>query len=295
MKPLLPALQAHLDSGATTLAWCWRLNRRDGVVLGFTDHDRDLTMDGVAYEAAAGFSASEIQDQVGFAVPNLEVTSALTSGRLTDADLASGLYDGAAVELWRVNWSDTSQRVRMCTGTVGEVRRNGLGFAAELRGLAAALEQPQGRLYQYTCDATLGDTRCGVALNSSLYTRTGTLTAVETPSRLVASGLSTSAADFFTRGVLEITSGPAIGRKIEIRRHALSAGLASFDLWQPLVPLPLVGNAIRVTAGCDKTYATCRDVFANTLSFRGFPHMPGNDFLTAPARPGEVNDGGALR
>ena len=39
MKTLLPALQAHLDGGATTLAWCWRIERSDGVVFGFTDHD----------------------------------------------------------------------------------------------------------------------------------------------------------------------------------------------------------------------------------------------------------------
>ena len=49
MKALLPELAAHLASGTTTLCWCWRLARRDGVVMGFTDHDKALTFDGTTY------------------------------------------------------------------------------------------------------------------------------------------------------------------------------------------------------------------------------------------------------
>ena len=61
MKTLPPGMQAHLDTGATTLAWCWRLIRRDGVAFGFTDHDRGLVFDGTTFEAATGFTASEIR------------------------------------------------------------------------------------------------------------------------------------------------------------------------------------------------------------------------------------------
>lgn len=42
---------------------------------------------------------------------------------------------------------------------------------------------------------------------------------------------------------------------------------------------------------CDQTFQTCRDVFANTDNFRGFPDLPGNDFvLSGPAASG--NTGG---
>ena len=40
MKSLPTGMQAHLDDGTTTLAWCWRIQRADGAVFGFTDHDR---------------------------------------------------------------------------------------------------------------------------------------------------------------------------------------------------------------------------------------------------------------
>ncbi len=123
MKALSPEFTAHLASGTTTLCWCWRIARRDGVVMGFTDHDKTLTFDGTTYEAASGFTASDIKDGLGLAVDNLEVSGALSSTTLTDADLAAGRYDDARVEIHRVNWSDTSQRVLMRSGSIGEVRR----------------------------------------------------------------------------------------------------------------------------------------------------------------------------
>ena len=45
--------------------------------------------------------------------------------------------------------------------------------------------------------------------------------------------------------------------------------------------------------GCDKRFATCRDRFANTLNFRGFPYMFGNDVLQASPASEAVRDGGS--
>ena len=116
MKHLPDGLQAHLESGATTLCWCWKLVRRDGVVQGFTDHDRPLTFGGVTYQAASGFTASEVQSSLGLAVDNLSVTGALSAASLNENGLAAGLYDGAAIEIWRVNWNAVPQRVLMRSG-----------------------------------------------------------------------------------------------------------------------------------------------------------------------------------
>lgn len=144
MKTLPAALAAHLATGATTLCWCWRLTRRHGVKFGFTDHDRDVGFDGTTFEAAAGFTASEIKDAVGLSVDNLEVTSAITSERLAEPDLAAGIYDDARVEILRVNWQDASQRVLVRTGSLGEVKRAARGFAAEVRGARALPAAAQG-------------------------------------------------------------------------------------------------------------------------------------------------------
>ncbi|HAC59370.1 MAG TPA: beta tubulin, partial [Rhodobiaceae bacterium] len=171
MKNLSPEFAAHVASGTTTLAWCWKLTRRDGATLGFTEHDRDLAFGGVTYEAAGGFTASALESTGGLNVDNLDVTGALSSARLDEGDLAAGLYDNAEIEIWRVNWQDVSGRVLMRKGNLGEVSRSGAGFTAELRGLAHRLNQPVGRLYQYGCDADFCDARCG--LDASDWTAEG--------------------------------------------------------------------------------------------------------------------------
>lgn len=281
MKQLPEGMQAHLDSGATTLCWCWRLTRRDETRLGFTDHDRDITFDGTTFEAAAGFTASEMRDSVGLSVDNLEVTSALSSDRLSEGDLAAGLYDDARVEIYRVNWTEPEQRVLMRSGSLGEVRRAGLDFTAEVRGLSHYLQQPKGRLYQFTCDADLGDGRCKVLLSNPLYRGEGAIVAVASARRFTVSGLSDFADDWFSRGLLTFTSGAASGQAIEVRTHSKAGGVVTIELWAP-ARAPLVAEqTFVVTAGCDKHLATCQEKFANVANFRGFPHMPGNDFVTA--------------
>lgn len=283
MKNLPPALAAHLATGATTLCWCWRLTRRDGTRQGFTDHDRDVVFDGTTFEAAAGFTASDIKDGLGLAISNLEVTGALSSERLAEADLAAGLYDDARVEIFRVNWQDPSQRVLMRSGSIGEVRRAGNAFTAEIRGLAHYLNQPKGRLYQYTCDADLGDARCTIDLSSSVNRGSGAIVLVHSPRRFTASGLDTFATGWFTRGLLTFTSGAASGQAIEVKAHTLAAATVTIDLWQP-ARLPLdTGQTFTITAGCDKHVDTCKAKFANAVNFRGFPAMPGNDLLTTIA------------
>jgi uncharacterized phage protein (TIGR02218 family) len=212
MKSLPPALQSHLDSGTTTLAWCWRLTRGDGLVQGFTDHDRDLAFDGITFAAATGFTATEIKDAVGLAVDNLEVESALSSDSLNEDDLAAGLFDDAAIEIWRVNWADTDQRVLMRSGSLGEVRRAGSAFAAEVRGLAHYLQQPKGRLFQYACDVDLGDARCTVDLDDPAFKGAGTVVAATGLRHVTAGGLAAFADGLFTRGLLTFTSGANAGR-----------------------------------------------------------------------------------
>lgn len=287
MRTLPPGLAAHLQSGATTLCWCWRLTRHDGVRQGFTDHDRDLAFDGTTFEAAAGFEASEMRETLGLAVDNLEITGALSSANLSEADLSAGVYDDASVDIFRVNWADVAQRVLLRVGTLGEVKRSGSAFAAEVRGLSHVLQQPKGRVFQYACDADLGDARCGLALGAPATTGSGTVESVLSERRFTALGLGGYASGWFTRGLLTVTSGSAEGHSVEVRLHALSGGVATFELWQPVRRPLAAGTSFTVSAGCDKSHRTCREKFANITNFRGFPFMPGNDFLTAVARPGK--------
>lgn len=296
MKTLPAGMQAHLDSGATTLAWCWRLTRGDGTRFGFTDHDRDLAFDGTDFEAGSGFTGSEIKQSLGLSVDNLDVSGALNSQRLGEADLAGGLFDDARVEIWRVNWADPEQRVLITAGSVGEVKRAEGSFTAELRGLAHYLAQEKGRTYQYACDAALGDARCGVDLSDPAFRGEGTVASGETAYLFRASGLNAFAADWFAGGLAAWTSGPNANRAMEVKRHALlPGGEAEIELWRSMASPIVAGDTFTITAGCDKTFAACKAKFANGVNFRGFPHIPGNAYVMSYPAPGDPNNDGGSR
>ncbi|MDB5654280.1 MAG: hypothetical protein JWQ94_1893 [Tardiphaga sp.] len=292
MRNIPAALQAKLDSGVTTLAQAWRLTRRDGVVLGFTDHDRDLIFDGVTFRAGTGFGASEASARFDLSVDGGEIAGALDDEVLTEADLAAGRFDAASVETWLVDWSEVTLKVLVARGTLGEVRREGMAFTAELRGLADLLSQDSGRLYTAKCGADLGDGKCRVDLASPAFSGSGTVAAVAGTSLLGVAGLGGFADNWFSAGRLKWSSGANAGLSIEIKQHRHDDGETRLTLWQA-VPEPVaIGDAFTVTAGCDKNFATCRDRFANADNFRGFPHIPGNDFVLSYPTAGTVSDSG---
>src|SRR3977135_41933 len=187
MRPIPSALQTKLDSGVTTLARCWKLARRDGVVMGFTDHDRDLVVGGVTFRAGTGFTSSEAASRFDLSVDGAEISGALADDQLTDADLAAGRYDGATeetrgaarVETGLVDRSEPSLKLLTARGTLGEVKREGQAFPAELRGLADLLSQESGRLYTAKCGADLGDARCKVDLSNPALHGAGVVAVID--------------------------------------------------------------------------------------------------------------------
>lgn len=218
MKTVPPALAARIESGAATLAHVWLLTRRDGARLGFTDHDRDLTHDGVACRAASGWTAGAADARLGFAPGAASVSGGLDSETLAESDIAAGLYDGCAVECRRIDWSRPDLSAGLWAGTITRLRREGGAFLAEIEGPLAALDRVAGRTYGRLCDANLGDPRCGVAETHEAFAQ-----------------------------------------------------------------------------GCDKRSSTCSGRFDNLLNFRGFPMIPGEDFLTLQASQGERHDGTSRR
>ncbi|WP_232631668.1 DUF2163 domain-containing protein [Methylobacterium sp. Leaf118] len=295
MREIPAALAARLGEGASTLCRCWSLRRRDGGVLGFTDHDRDLVIGGVTYAALSGLEAAEASAELGFAVGGGEVAGALTSAGLTEADVAAGLYDGAGVETWLVDWAAPDARLLLDVASLGEIRRAGGAFVAELRGLMHQLDAPTGRSFRAACDADLGDGRCRIDLGDPRYRTQGTVAAVRAPGRLAVTLAGAFAPGWFAAGRLTWTGGAGAGASGDLRGETREGEAVILDLWEP-PPWPVApGDAFTLTAGCDKRFATCRDRFANAINFQGFPHMPGNDFvLRAVAGEAARRDGSSL-
>ena len=286
------ALQAHLDTGTTTLAHCWRVTRTDGVSLGFTDHDAMLTYEGTQFDPQTGAETSEIQSRTGLAVDNAEISGALLGDGIAEADLSSGLYDGARVETWLVNWADVSQRHLIANGRFGAIKWIDGAWQVEVRGLGDELSQVRGRRFGRRCDARLGDERCGVNLSLGNRRIVASVAAVAgTKITLTGAQLSSLDDGDLAAGLIKPTDGSA---GYDISDHYSDASGTHVRVWGGTRVNLAAGDAVQLTVGCDKRWSTCRNRFANGHNFRGFPHIPGNDFALATAKEDQLHDGSPL-
>lgn len=294
------ALQEHLASGLTTLSRCWSITRRDGVVHGFTDHDVDLEFDGQLFKADTGMTALALEQSTGLSVDNTEAMGALSDAAIREEDIEAGRYDGAEVLCWLVNWADVAQRSVQFRGSIGELRRSGGAFHAELRGLTELLNRPLGRVYQKPCTAVLGDGGCGFDLDTPGFAAELAVETVDS-AQVFTFALSNGAildgfaGGWFKRGRLVVQSGVAAQLSGLIKKDITSAGKRVIELWQPLRADVVAGDMVRLVAGCDKRFSTCRAKFGNHLNFQGFPDLPGDDWSLALPSASIDNGGGSRR
>jgi uncharacterized phage protein (TIGR02218 family) len=268
------AMTSWFQKDLTTLAFCWRLERRDGVALGFTSHDRDLEVGGFQYRAAPGMAPSAISKSDGLDVDTLDVAGALTSDAISEGDLAAGRWDGAKLRLIAVDWTDPDAApLYLARGELGEVGVSDLAFTAELQGPTALLERPVVEATSPECRAELGDRRCRVDLAGRVrYARIATVIDAATFDVDAAEPSDNAYGYGRVRWIESANSGMASailrsdGARVYLR-EAPAAGVA-------------VGALVELAEGCDKILATCRDRFSNGDNFRGEPHLPGADLLT---------------
>jgi uncharacterized phage protein (TIGR02218 family) len=263
-------LQPHL----TTIAFGWRIERKDGAAIGFTTHDRDLSISGLTYRAAPGMLPSAITLSDGFEPDTLDVSGALTSEAISDADLKAGRWDGAAVTIFMVDWEHPEgELLQLARGELGEVAVKGHAFEAELRGPTALLERAVVEQTSPECRAELGDKRCRVDLAGRV--RVTRIVGVPGEDRVEVASFSAEA-NAYGYGRLRWISGANSGLDSAVLK---SAG-ALLTLREPPHFAAAIGDLVELREGCDRGFATCGARFGNVLNFRGEPHLPGMDLLT---------------
>ena len=256
-----------------TLALCWRVERRDGVTIALTAHDRDLVIDGDTYRAAPGMTPSAISLGEGLDADTMETKGALGAAAITAPDLSAGRWDGARVTMALVDWSDPAGGAAMLGGgTIGAIESGDGGFAAELRGAAAALERPVVEATSPGCRATLGDRRCRVAMAG----RRRIARVLAVAGRVLTLDGAEPVANGWGEGVLRWIGGENGGLEQAI---VASDGARVTLVAPPRFPVAS-GALVQVEEGCDRTIATCAGRFGNAANFRGEPYLPGIDLLT---------------
>lgn len=258
--------------GVTALAICWRVERRDGVAIGLTDHDRDLAVAGFVYRAAPGMTPSAIVRGDGLDAATMDAKGALTSAAITERDLIAGRWDGARIDIFAVDWAAGGAPVPLATGTIGAVEVDAAGFTAELRGAAAALDRPASEATSPDCRAELGDRRCRVALAG----RRRFARVVSVAAEAVTLDRVEPSADAYGGGLVRWLGGANGGFE-----SAVTASTGAIITLRAVPPFAIeAGVLVEVIEGCDKTIATCAGRFGNAVNFRGEPYLPGIDLLT---------------
>ncbi|MEH6660756.1 MAG: DUF2163 domain-containing protein [Parasphingorhabdus sp.] len=262
-----------LDRDVTTSAYLWRLERDDGIAIGFTSYDRDLVIDAFRYRAAPGMVPTSIALSDSLEIDNVEIAGVMTSAAIADKDLVAGRWDGAILYISLIDWEQPDvEPLPLICGEFGEIVKSGDNFTVEMLGATSFLDEPIAPLTSPTCRAEFGDRHCKLSLHC--HQREGRIISME-GEELGVDALAGAAADFMF-GSLRFLDGPNCGL-----RYAIIDGQGNAvrlaDLPSRTVAL---GTRVLLTEGCNKNFATCRDRFANSANFRGEPYLPGNDLLT---------------
>lgn len=300
MRVIPPAIQTALDTGATTLCTCWKVTLSSGMVLGFSNHDRVLSFDGVNYEPNSGFTPSEVELAIGLSISTQEVEGLLDSSKISPDDVRAGLWDNALVEVYLVDWQNVTDRMLLRTASIGQILNGALRFGAEMRGLAHELNQAGGRFYNPTCGAEFGDSRCGLNLTDNRYKGSGVVSSSDGSLHIYPAALMTAAGTdtegLFSGGKLTFTSGLNSGLSFDIKIH-IGSGVNVHLVLEEATPYDVApGDAFDATIGCPKLAAACHNLFDNILNFRGFNLIPGNDRAMLQVDPDDEygNDGSSL-
>jgi len=280
-------LRDHLRSGVTTICYCWVVRRVDGTVTGFTDHDADVVVGDTLCLSTTGITTTRLSQSLGLAPNDVEIEGAIDDDQLTEDDILAGRYDNAAVELYLVNWSDSTEYELLIAGEFGDVTQGDGGkFQTSFLSNAFRLNQPTGETFQRTCNRELGDAGCGVDLSDPSFRVDATVIGIS-GTAIAVLGLGGFADEWFALGTVQTESGATLGVR--------NSNSSTVFLWEAPPVTIEIGDTLTVTAGCKLDAGTCVSKFNNIANFLGFNFMPGNDTLTTyPIRGAAEYDGGSL-
>lgn len=265
-------MRSWFSTELETVATFWRIERKDGVTLGFTSHDRNLWFDGLVYRAAPGMVPSALRMSSGLEPDSADMAGALTHDAIREDDLVTGRYDGARIVAGLVDWERLDHEA-LYVGTLGAVGRDGTAFSVELESLKSELHREIVPRTAPSCRAEFCSTGC--TLSPARFTHEARLLAISDDRARVRLSVSV-AADHLTDGVLRWVDGPHAGLAVRIE-GASSDGWLSLD--RQVAQGLDAGAWVIVREGCDHRLETCAERFANAVNFQGEPFLPGNDLL----------------
>lgn len=71
----------------------------------------------------------------------------LSDTSIKDTDIAAGVYDGALATIYKVDWTDTTNRVILMRGPLGKISRGQIAYKVQIKSLSAYANQRLGHTY----------------------------------------------------------------------------------------------------------------------------------------------------
>lgn len=285
-----------------TTALCWKITRKDGIVLRFTDWSHSLSLREADAPALSVYSPTEGIDSTArrreddLNSANKDARGVLSSGLITATDLRAGQYDGARIDEFLVDanipWAGYIEHSRYFILKVSYDRGTWL---ASIESMASRLALPIGDAWGPTCRVDLFSAECGV--NPAGYEKTVTVLSISEDRkkfRVTFSGgigVLWNASGYGNDGTLIWTSGTMNTLVSEMKEYVYVSGTTGeITLHLPAPYAFIVGDTATIRPGCNKRARTakdpvsllnvtghCKDKFNNLINFQGEPDIPGRD------------------
>jgi len=269
LKTIDPTLQADIENG--TISTFIKLTRKDLTQYGFSDHDNELTIDGLIYYPTPGLTRLTMSQGTSAEVSNQEITGAYILD-IDEGDLSSGVYDEAEIVVSKRSWVNPEvDQLIIFKGDLGLISWTSDGYKADVHSAMQDLSRVVGTTVTAKCRHDLFDQSdtnrigfCGV--NKGSFTFNGSVTNAISKVKFDQSGVGSSS---IVGGLLTFDSGLNSGLSYEVKKLSGS----TITLFLPTAFNITNGDTFTVYAGCDKTQGTCKGTFNNFINFGGFPHI----------------------
>jgi uncharacterized phage protein (TIGR02218 family) len=282
VRPASAALIALLNSGEQfIMADLYTFTLVGGAtILRYSAAPTSIAANGFLFAAGPKFERSKTKIVIGTQVDELDIkiypetTDLVGSTPFLEAAW-QGQFDGALLQLERAfmgasggGYGDTSAgTVILFSGRISDIDCSRTGIEMKCRSHLELLNiQMPRRLWQSSCTHVFGDAMC-LFNRSSLA---AIFSAGSGSTTTVIQGAPATTTPYAQGTINGITGGNAgYSRTISsfVSGGALTVKLAFAS---PVA----AGDQFQLLPGCDRTLATCTNVFNNAIHFGGFPYIP---------------------
>ena len=278
MKAASPALIALLNSSTQfVMADLYTFTLVGGILLRYSAAPTVIVANGFTFAIGPKFERSKTSTVIGTQVDELDIKVYPEKTDLIGTTLWleaawQGQLDGALLQIERAfmpSYGDTSPgTVVLFAGRISDIDCSRTGIDMKCRSHLELLNiQMPRRLWQSSCTLVFGDAMCQfnrAALQASFRCLSGS---TETQ---ILSTVNPTPAGLYVQGTIFGLTGANAGDSRTVA--GMSSGSVSVKL--AFLSPPMVGDQFQLLPGCDRSIATCTNVFNNAIHFGGTPYIP---------------------